>query len=108
MKIVPVAEVKAHFSAYLEACRTDPVVVTRNGRPAAMLVYIQDEDELERLMLAHNPRFRRLLDEAEARIRRTGGIKHDDLWKLIERENGGEVKRAPTSKAKRRRVVPSK
>src|SRR5262245_3535030 len=39
----------------------------------AVVVPVTDEDELERFVLAHTPRFRRLLDAAERRIQKTGG-----------------------------------
>lgn len=80
MKIAPVADVKAHFSSYLEASAAEPIIVTKNGRPVAAIVAIADDDELERLVLAHTPRFRRLLDDAEERIRRAGGVTHEDFW----------------------------
>jgi prevent-host-death family protein len=32
MKIAPVAEIKAKFSAYLKASEEGPVIVTRNGK----------------------------------------------------------------------------
>ena len=44
---------------------------------------VADEDELERLVLAYTPRFRRRLERAERSIRRTGGIEHDELWKEL-------------------------
>jgi prevent-host-death family protein len=74
MKIAPLAEVKDHFSAYVDESKESPVVVTRNGRPVAMLIAITDEDDLDGLLLAHNPRFTQLLDEARQRVRRTGGV----------------------------------
>jgi prevent-host-death family protein len=82
MKIAPVADVKAHLSGYIEETREEPVVITKNGRPVAMLVAVSNEDEgeLERLVLAHSPRFRRLLERAEESIREGRGIRHDDLW----------------------------
>lgn len=80
MKIAPVADIKARFSAYLDACAKGPVVVTRNGRPAAVLVAITDEDELERFILAHTPRFRRLLEAAEKRVVGKGGLSHEAFW----------------------------
>ena len=83
MKIVSVAEVKARLSAYLEASADGPVIVTKNGRPVAALVAVSDEDEIERLVLAYTPRFRRLLEEAEARIRRTGGVEHAEFWDTV-------------------------
>lgn len=81
MKIAPVAEVKAHFSEYLKASEDGPVVVTRNGRAAAVMIAVgDDEDELERLLLAHSPRFRKVLREARQQIRDGGGIRHADFW----------------------------
>jgi prevent-host-death family protein len=84
MKIAPVSEVKARFSAYLERCQDGPVIVTKNGRPVAVLISILEDDELERLVLAYTPRFRRLLDAAEQRIQQTGGIGHEEFWKSFD------------------------
>ena len=55
-----------------------------SGRPVTVLVSMLEDDELERFILAHTPRFRRLLDAAEKRIRQTGGVKHDDFWGSLE------------------------
>ncbi len=81
MKIVPVAEVKARFSSYIDQCGESPVVETKNGRPDADLIGVGEEDDLERLVLAHTPRFRELLDAAQARIAANSGLKHKDFWK---------------------------
>ena len=58
MKIASVAHVKSHFSEYLKTSEGGPVVVTRNGKPVAVLIGIQDEDEIERLLMAYSPRLR--------------------------------------------------
>jgi prevent-host-death family protein len=86
MKIAPIAEIKAQFSSYVKAAEDSPVVVTRNGKPVAMIVSITDEDEIERMMLAHSKKLKSILDDAEARIRATGGIKHDDFWSQLDAE----------------------
>jgi len=83
MKIATAARVKMNFNIYLEECEEGPVIVTKNGRPVAVLISALDEDELERLVLAHTPKFRRLLDAAEQRIQKTGGVKHEDFWNSI-------------------------
>jgi len=80
MKIAPVADVKARFSSYLEQCADGPIIITKNGRPKAVLVAVSDEEELERLILAYTPRFKALLDSAYERIREGGGIKHEEFW----------------------------
>ncbi len=34
-------------------------------------------------MLAHSPKLRKMLDEAEQRIREGGGVSHDDMRALV-------------------------
>ena len=55
MKIASVADVKAHFSAYMKESESGPVIITRNGKPAAVLLNVVDEDEIEGLLLAFSP-----------------------------------------------------
>ena len=53
MKIAALADVKAHLSAYVDECENEgPVIITRNGKAAAVLLAPKDSDDLERLMLA--------------------------------------------------------
>jgi prevent-host-death family protein len=86
MRIASVADVKAKFSGYLKASEQGPIVVTKNGRPVAMLLSITDEDEIERMLLAHSPKFQSILDVAEQQIREGKGIKHEDFWREVESE----------------------
>jgi acyl-CoA thioesterase FadM len=39
-----------------------------------MLIAIEEEDDLDSLLLVHNPRFLQLLEEARQRVRATGGV----------------------------------
>jgi len=86
MKIAPIAEIKAQFSSFVKASEEEPIIITRNGKPVAVLLAISDEDEIERLMLAYSKKFRALLEAAERRIQETGGIRHEDFWKAVEAE----------------------
>ena len=79
MKIAPVADVKAQFSSYLRSSAEGPVVVTRHGKPVAVLLSVEDEEELERLVLAYTPKFQAILDTAREQIRVTGGIGHEEF-----------------------------
>ena len=87
MRIASVAEVKARLSAYLKRCKDGPVIITRNGRPAAVLIAVPDDEELERLVLAHTPKFERLLEAARGRIQDSGGVEHQDFWQLVEQQD---------------------
>ena len=99
MKIASVAEVKARLSSYLKASATGPVVVTRNGKAVAVLLGVSDDEELERVLLAHSRKLRAILDAADRRIDEGGGIGHDEFWQQVEsanrsrEENGGCKKR---------------
>jgi len=84
MKIASVADVKAHFSTFLKDSKKGPVVVTRNGRPAAVLLSVEDEDELDRLTMAYSPKLQKILTLARQQIKEQGGIAHDDFWKEAE------------------------
>ena len=84
MKIASVADVKAKFSGYLKASEQGPVVVTKNGKPVAMLLSVKDEEEIERLLLAHSPKFQSILEVAEKQIRDGKGLSHEDFWREVE------------------------
>src|SRR5436189_5461961 len=97
MKIASVADVKARLSAYLKESQQGPVVVTRNGKAVAVLLAVTDDDELERLVLAHSPKFQALLDKSRQQIEDTGGIPHEQFWSEVAAENRkhkGKAKKA--------------
>jgi len=96
MKVASVADVKSKLSAYLRTSREGPVVVTRNGKAVAVLLAVEDDDELERLVMAYTPRLRAILDAARGRIRRGVGIPHEEFWQDV------EGKKQPTTQAGRR------
>src|SRR5436853_6806156 len=100
MKIASVADVKARLSAYVKESQEGPVIITRNGKAVAVLLAVTDEDELERLVLAHSPKFQALLDKSRRQIDETGAIPHDQLWREVKArshkpayKNSGEKKR---------------
>ena len=87
MKIAPIADIKAHLSAYLKESENGPIVVTKNGKPVAVLLGIRDEDEIERLVLAYSPKFKSILSKGRQQIQETGGITHEDFWRELETES---------------------
>lgn len=87
MKIASVADVKARLSAYLKVTEEGPVIITRNGKAVAVLLAVTDEDELERLVLAHSPKFQAILEKSRRRIEQTGGIPHEQFWREVKAES---------------------
>lgn len=86
MKIASVADVKARLSAYLKESQEGPVIVTRNGKPVAVLLAVTDEDDLERLVLAYSPKFQAILEQSRRQIEDAGGVPHDAFWSDVAAE----------------------
>jgi len=86
MRIASVADVKAKFSGYLKMSEHGPIVVTKNGKPVAVILSITDEDEIERLALGYSSKFQSILEVAEQQNREGKGIKHEDFWREIRSE----------------------
>jgi prevent-host-death family protein len=87
MKIAPVVEVKAKFSAYLDESKNGPIIVTKNGKPVAVLLAVTDEEELERLILVYSPKFQAILEKSKAQIRAGSGLAHEDFWEDVETDS---------------------
>jgi prevent-host-death family protein len=65
MRIESLRDVKNNFSEVVEGLpRTGPVVVTKNGKSAALLIPIDENTDLETLVLSNSPRFWELFDRA--------------------------------------------
>ncbi len=95
MKIESLREVKNNFSEVIEALRkTGPVVVTKNGRSAALLLPIDENTDLETLILSNSQRFWELLDRAAAG-------KRTPLEELPDVDDGAAWKRLASRKRKR-------
>lgn len=98
MKIASVAEVKSQFSAFVKSSADGPVVVTRNGKPVAVLLGVEDEDEIERLLMAYSPRLRAICDLSRQQIADGQGVGHDEFWAGIEARKTPKPRAKPTAK----------
>jgi prevent-host-death family protein len=88
MRIAPVADVKARLSAYLQQCQTEgPVVITRNGKTAAILLAPANDEDLESLLLARSPRFQALLAKSRESIQAGKGLSSRDFSKAVARRH---------------------
>jgi prevent-host-death family protein len=81
MKIASIADVKANLSAYVKASEDELVVITKNGKPVAVLLPMEDDDELERLTIAYSKQFQTIIADARQEVHQGAGITHDGFWK---------------------------
>ncbi len=103
MKIASVAEVKSRFSAFLKASESGPIVVTRNGRPVAVIVGVQDEDEIERLLMAYSPHLRAILERSRQQFRKGQWLSEEEFWSQFDQT---QPSKAPV-RPRRKRAQPS-
>lgn len=68
MKVVAVRDAKASFSEYIDEAQRDRVLITKHGKPAALIIGVEGED-LEDLLTMGNPRFWELIEDRRRKSR---------------------------------------
>jgi prevent-host-death family protein len=102
MKGVTVEDVKAQFGNYLAKCASDgPVVITRRGKPIALLLAPLDEDDLERLVLSHSPQFQAIIAKSRKSLLAGKGVQHDEFWAAVKERAHPKSKRQSAKREKR-------
>jgi antitoxin YefM len=84
--MIPLADAKARLSAVLDDVRDthDRVVITRNGRPEAVIISIADLEAIEETLdLLSTPGALAEIRTAEAEIARGEAIGADELQRLM-------------------------
>jgi len=87
MKVATQNEVATDFAEYVKAAKLGPVVVTKMGKPVAVLLRAESDEDLERLLMGHSPKLQSILEAARKRFREGRGIPHEAFWKEVEAEN---------------------
>jgi len=89
MKVVALGEAKNSLSAYVDDAQNDRVLVTRHGKPAALIIGVEGED-FEDLMTRSDPKFWQMI---EARRRASKTISADEMRKRLVVANKPRSKR---------------
>jgi PHD/YefM family antitoxin component YafN of YafNO toxin-antitoxin module len=80
VKIASVKEVKDNLSRFLKKAEQEDVVITKNGRPTAILHHLGD-DELEDYLLEHDPKFKRKIEQRWKDYLEKGGVSLEQVLK---------------------------
>lgn len=86
-EILPLAEVRARFSEVIDRVATthDRVVVTRNGRPAAVVISPDELDALEEtLAILSDPDARARVEEARHAVAEGDVVDENHLRRLLD------------------------
>ena len=73
MKIASVKEVKDNSSQFLKKAEQENVVITKNGRPTAILHHL-GEDELKDYLLEHDSKFKQKIEKRWKDYLKNGGF----------------------------------
>ena len=100
MKTASAEKIAAQFDDYLEASRKQPVLITRNRKPVAVLLAVQDKADAERLAVRGRRSLRSIFEEAHEQLQKGRGIPHDQFWREVEQAR--TARRATKSRSKKR------
>jgi len=79
VRLVPLSEIKDDLSRFLREAEAEEIVITRNGKPAGLLIGFASEDDWLGYRLENDPRFLRRIEQARTSLREGGGIKIEDV-----------------------------
>ena len=87
MRFVTLRDLKINPSKIFRRLSSDDVVVTRHGKPAAALVFL-DEELLDEFVLMHHPTLLKEAESSRTEYLKKGGIGHEAMRKRIDRRRG--------------------
>jgi prevent-host-death family protein len=92
VKTVSAAKIAAQFDEYLDASREQPVLVTRDGKPVAVLVAVENQAEAKKLVRARARPLRSILQTAHKQLQQGKGIPHEQFWEEVEQSRRAKRK----------------
>ncbi len=82
MKTVDIADATARLGDYASDIDQEPVVVTKRGRPVAVLIAVPNSD-MESVSLSLNPWFMALIERSRAHVKAEGGIPLEEVRRQL-------------------------
>ena len=76
---VPLSEIKDDLSRFLREAESEEIVITRNGKPAGLLIGFKSEEHWFDYQLESDPRFLRRIEQARNSLRAGRGMPIEDL-----------------------------
>ena len=83
MKTIDVARAKGSLKGYARQAKSEPVILTDDGKPIAAIVGLENMDAVT-LSLSTNPKFIAILERSRKQIREQGSISAAEMRKRFE------------------------
>ena len=78
MRQISLSEIKDDLSRFLREAQNEEIVITRNGKPAGLLIGFASEGEWLDYRLENDPRFLRRIERARNSLRAGRGVRIED------------------------------
>jgi prevent-host-death family protein len=75
---ISLSEIKDDLSRFLREAQNEEIVITRNGKPAGLLIGFASEGEWLDYRLENDPRFLRRIERARNSLRAGRGVRIED------------------------------
>ena len=79
VKQVPLSDIENNLSRFLSEAEGDEIIITRNGRPAGVLIGFSSEDDWLDYQLENDSRFLRRIEQARKSLREGRGVRIEDV-----------------------------
>ena len=76
---VPLSEIKDDLSRLLHEAENEEIVITRDGKPAGVLIGFKSEDDWLDYQLENDPRFLRRIERARRSLQEGRGVRIEDI-----------------------------
>jgi prevent-host-death family protein len=70
MKVIGLSEAKDKLSSIINDAQQSPVIITRNGKTAAILIVPENDDDAERILLSRSKKLKAILEQSRAAAKR--------------------------------------
>lgn len=79
MKKVALSEVTEDLPKYLRLAEDEEVVITKDGKPAGVLIGFKSEDDWLEFQLEEDPRFLQRIEASRQSLREGKGVRLEDV-----------------------------
>jgi prevent-host-death family protein len=79
MRQVSLSELRDDLSRLLGEAQNEEIVITRDGKPAGVLIGFRSEDDWFDYNLENDPRFLRRIEQARDSLRARRGVRIEDV-----------------------------
>jgi PHD/YefM family antitoxin component YafN of YafNO toxin-antitoxin module len=86
MTSVDINEATNPLADYAADLTDEPLLITRDGKAVAALMPLDDED-LDSLKLANNPKFLEIIERSRRSLREKGGLTSEEIRRQFENVN---------------------